>query len=1268
MALILVTVLTVPAILYNCFVTSILQHTTDDTAVVSLGARFAGLLSLGIWPQLVYVCLRLYLQSTSIVMEKTVNGVLTIGIGVAANYLLIYTAGLGFDGSPLATTLAAWFDPMALYLCVFAYKHYRKQAWGGWKKAELTWAALSFVVAKIGSEAIAVNAVLSSIWTIVGGIYFDVGIAAAIGLAEDLGARRLNSAKSCARLGFTVLAIASLVVVTVLRFGQLAIVAIFTKDPRLVDGIVAVLPLYVAHAFLAAFEMGLFSLLIGMGQVPFGSGVTIFCLWGMQLPLAYYLGIHQAMSLKGVWMACLIASASKLVILIIRFNAINWLKMVTNAQAIGETEGGNGKASDTTYFDVDDENVDVVLDSVYVAESPKIARYVRCPFVLAELLAIIPPESLEASFRSYLALARTVPCNHLWPELRPAALPEASNHDDVDAYLALRPIVRLDTTSPPRFPWLRSRTNRLAMCIGIDVAALGYFPSMPVVELVLFLRTLTNLEAARRVIASFALLRTLELSWRTNGSEARVRPLLDSLLQMPLLEDVIVSCTGVDAPPMFFVDRLVAWITTRPANALSLRRLDWDDTACDAMVRAIRGCRTLRALHLDDTNAVAFALVQAPLPPTLSRLTLSRGFAIYGELLPAALAHSRLEWLEMDATDSSVLRDILLSWKSMPRLFHVRLSLNELSFETSVCLANVLEQLPRLEVLEITVSHEIAALPALGHCPRLLRVAIRGHVPIEAWRSFVPPPKLQIICGYRGAAEAPWLHGGMPLLAKGPATDDLFELRSELLAYVSLGLQVALANITRIALTTIDSAFLGHLGTESLAAASLATIWTQVALFSVWNLSSALITLCGQAFGARNYALMGVWFQMALLLVSALTVVVIIYYWFLDYILVGATDDAVIVDLGTRFARILSGAIWPTLAYACMRQYLQAMGIVAPTTAIGTISIFLAVGANSVLIYGVGDWPGLGFDGSAVATVLASWFQPAALFLYAFVYKQYYKRAWGGWHLSAYTKERWVTFLRMAIPLALIDGFTTLANSCMSLIAAYMGAEVLASNAILLTFWGLLWALFWGFGCATQVKVANHLGAGHPKAAKAASRLGFATIVVVVGVVVVAMGAGHNVILRIYTDDTTLIAHCVDVLPLFVLGFSLDALEITITAILNGMGQMPFVSSVVFFGMWVVQLPVSYLLAIHFGYGFRGLWGGICVTAGFKLSVLSVKYLLVDWDRMAVVAMTTMASADDVVTIQEDTFVAGSPVNVVVAGATLRRWSVSTLSNASLDS
>jgi MATE family multidrug resistance protein len=181
-----------------------------------------------------------------------------------------------------------------------------------------------------------------------------------------------------------------------------------------------------------------------------------------------------------------------------------------------------------------------------------------------------------------------------------------------------------------------------------------------------------------------------------------------------------------------------------------------------------------------------------------------------------------------------------------------------------------------------------------------------------------------------------------------------------------------------------------------------------------------------------------------------------------------------------------------------------------PTTIVGSVSVVIAFGANWILIFGLGSWSGFGFIGSPWATVVASWFQPIALIGYCVVYKQYHRSAWGGWKRAALTAGRMITFmmmmmmtnifipdicvfklvapqlqidrmqqfLRIAGPIASNSFVSNLANSMISLVAARLGSENIAANAVISGLWGVLWALFWGYGCATQMKVATYLGAG----------------------------------------------------------------------------------------------------------------------------------------------------------------------------------------------
>ncbi|DAZ94823.1 TPA: hypothetical protein N0F65_012850 [Lagenidium giganteum] len=464
-----------------------------------------------------------------------------------------------------------------------------------------------------------------------------------------------------------------------------------------------------------------------------------------------------------------------------------------------------------------------------------------------------------------------------------------------------------------------------------------------------------------------------------------------------------------------------------------------------------------------------------------------------------------------------------------------------------------------------------------------------------------------------------------PLLRKAQAKPvDELNLMREFVTLTSMALQVSLSTFARIALTSIDSAFLGHLGTSALAASSLASIWTSVPLMGVWAGASALITLCGQAWGAKNGELTGIWLQMGLVVTSVLAVPVFIWYWCVGWVLQISTTDVEVIHLGVRFARILSFSIWPSLVYACVRLYFQSMGIMAPTTVVGTLSIGVATVANYVLIYGAFGWGGMGFDGSPLATVIASWFQPLALISYCIVYKKMHLQAWGGWRWDAFTSDRLKTFVAIAGPVASNSLVSNLANSAMSLVAAKLGSDVIAANAVISGLWGLLWALFWGFGCATQVRVANHLGANRPEHAKKLGMLGFVCTIACVVTLAILTLALKDRMFRIYSSDDELLSLCMLVQPIFITGFVIESIEILTSSVLTGMGQVKVTAWTSSLATWFVELPFAYVGGVVLGYGFPALWYGICVMEIIKLTVYLYTLSKIDWQEMANNAMEAM--------------------------------------------
>ncbi|RLN62739.1 hypothetical protein BBP00_00004571 [Phytophthora kernoviae] len=168
-----------------------------------------------------------------------------------------------------------------------------------------------------------------------------------------------------------------------------------------------------------------------------------------------------------------------------------------------------------------------------------------------------------------------------------------------------------------------------------------------------------------------------------------------------------------------------------------------------------------------------------------------------------------------------------------------------------------------------------------------------------------------------------------------------------------------------------------------------------------------------------------------------------------------------------------------------------------------------------------------------------------------------------------------------------------MANALVAMVAATMGARVIAANAIISGLWGLLWALFWGYGCATQARVANYLGAGKPDLARRITALGFLCTGVMVAVIAVVTSVMDQHIISLYTIDQDLLTTCKLVLPVFVVACSFEAIEVLGAGALTGMSQVHTVFWVSAIGTWFINLPVAYVGGITMGYGFPALWVGV---------------------------------------------------------------------------
>jgi MATE family multidrug resistance protein len=103
---------------------------------------------------------------------------------------------------------------------------------------------------------------------------------------------------------------------------------------------------------------------------------------------------------------------------------------------------------------------------------------------------------------------------------------------------------------------------------------------------------------------------------------------------------------------------------------------------------------------------------------------------------------------------------------------------------------------------------------------------------------------------------------------------------------------------------TTDSALLGHVSRDALAAAALSDLWTMCTAILIQG--RVLDVLVGGALGANNPKLAGIYLQVAYLVTGIVAIFVIVAWCFTEQVWVAFGSDPEISKMAGYYARILA--------------------------------------------------------------------------------------------------------------------------------------------------------------------------------------------------------------------------------------------------------------------------------------------------------------------------------------------------------------------------
>ena len=395
----------------------------------------------------------------------------------------------------------------------------------------------------------------------------------------------------------------------------------------------------------------------------------------------------------------------------------------------------------------------------------------------------------------------------------------------------------------------------------------------------------------------------------------------------------------------------------------------------------------------------------------------------------------------------------------------------------------------------------------------------------------------------------------------------------------TLSWPVMLGQVLVNAVSLIDIAMVGRLGSDAVAAVGYATQFFFVSQSVLFAVGFACVALMARSIGAGDPA------RARRALTAALEVSVAVSLIVIGVVLVAPQAwlrllgaQPAVIEAAVPYLTLLLGSSVLLAVSITIESGLRAARNTKTPMQIALVVAVVKTLLNSLLIFGALGFPRLELVGAGIATVAA---QAVGVALFIAVARRAGPHAAVGLRRgdlpAARPLVREVVRIaapsvgeRLAMNLALLAYFRVLSEYGAVAIAAYtVGIRVLAFS----------WIPGTGFGAAAATLVGQALGAGDPRAA---ARAGWRSTGLAVFVAVALGGAcalARTPLARLFTDDLPLIAELGPFLLCLALAQPFLQAHFTLGGAHRGAGDTwtPFVAAA--FANWALRVPLAFFLA-----------------------------------------------------------------------------------------
>lgn len=363
---------------------------------------------------------------------------------------------------------------------------------------------------------------------------------------------------------------------------------------------------------------------------------------------------------------------------------------------------------------------------------------------------------------------------------------------------------------------------------------------------------------------------------------------------------------------------------------------------------------------------------------------------------------------------------------------------------------------------------------------------------------------------------------------------------TQLRALLALALPGMLSTYCFFAISLTQLSIMGHLGVEQLAAVAYSQMSMDFStLVFMQGFNSGMNALCSQAFGAKNFHLIGQYGQLTATMLTIVCVPMALLWWNLGELLLLVGVKEQVAAYARVYCRLWILGMWPRSMFQVLSIFYQSQQIVLPTTAINGVTVVLNFFLASGLTHGSFGLPKLGFIGCPLGTTIAMWVRLVGYYYYMHVHRKFDRKthAQWTWQRRFLKMSNLKTLMAIGFPLAAGNLFENAQLQTMALFAAKIGEVQLGTHNSMMELFFFATSPIYGLLDASITLIGKQLGAGHASLARALANLSG----ICIGVA--AIGTSSIMVIfrqhlgRLFSDDPAVLLQFQEIVAMAAVGY-----------------------------------------------------------------------------------------------------------------------------------